>query len=169
MIFFLEFNSIKTIRHSAVEICWTDNMMKELVAGTLTLHLCAAFPPWSGCCPKESCQSTCRAGACLGQGGGWGRAELAAEQSHFTDLQGPWESHRGTQDMWFSQMCWWARPAYPSAVWGTHAPLQALEQASLLSVHCVFSLLYFLLSFLAFSFFFVIEWSPFFSFFLKKG
>lgn len=39
MVFLPEFNSIENIRHSAVEIRWTDVMRKELVTGTLILHL----------------------------------------------------------------------------------------------------------------------------------
>lgn len=37
----------------------------------------------------------CRTGACLGPGEDEAMQSQAAEQSHFTDLQGPQESHGG--------------------------------------------------------------------------
>lgn len=60
MSFLPEFNLIKKVRHGAVEIRWTDILRKELITGTLILHLCAPFSMiW-----MLSCQSVCRAGAC---------------------------------------------------------------------------------------------------------
>lgn len=60
MFFVPEFNLIKKVRHGAVEIHWTDILRKELITGTLILHLCAPFPMiW-----MLSCQSVCGAGTC---------------------------------------------------------------------------------------------------------
>lgn len=47
MVFLPEFNSIKNIRHSVVEICWTVIMRKELVTGTLILASLSSFFPSS--------------------------------------------------------------------------------------------------------------------------
>lgn len=43
IVFLAEFKSVKNVRYSAVEICFTDVMRIELVTGILNLHLCASF------------------------------------------------------------------------------------------------------------------------------
>lgn len=82
----------------------------------------------------------------------------AAGQSCFTDLMGSGRVTGGHRMFGSHRLLGGLEKFIPEQCKDIHNPLQALDQSSLLSVHCMFSLLYFLLSFHAFFFYHGVGW-----------
>lgn len=108
------------------------------------------------------------AGACLGAGHSEAVLSQAAGQSCFTDLPGPGTLTGGHRVFEPHSLLAGLEKLIPDQCKDIHTALQDLHQPSLLSEQCIFSLLYFLLSFHACFFFLIMEEGVFVSYFFKK-
>lgn len=164
MFFLPEFNLIKNVRHGAVEIHWTDILRKELITGTLILHLCAPFVRF-GCCPVKACAGLEHArdqGTMRPYSPGCRARSLCRSEGTLGEL-------RGDTGCWVltNLLMGWKNLSQCSVRIFTFVAVLGSVLITT-SAHYILTPALPMFSFLLSFFFFVIEGSPFFFFFQKR-